>query len=532
MEPTNQQMKPSTDEGAVAAWHADPHGVALLRYHDGEAWTETTLGQKGWQPEFRQYWDDDVQKTRVVRNDAFWEHELYTRRGSCPPLQAVYAKLPKVPARNYLPFLLGAVFTLPALAILVFSNNVADIGRYINTPALSYLAIVTGVFLPWALAIFVAAWKKRALLADTPKVDIAGAHLGLCEMSGVVEPYCAPAAGLLSNSRLIWGETTAENDFYIYNVSETNKYNISYGQPMFYLKSDDGAKLLISLDTSLRDATRAICSEQGFIDYQGSWALKERGVAVGDRLFVFGSVQLTEDGEQILSESLVPGNHIHNKTFIASQVPEKKITQQANRVLSWASVQLASLAAVFGASLSLRLGGLSIANAISGLLTTAGVAAGFLVVLWGWRTWNRLVEAKWRVAAAWSLVDVAQSRRYRLLPGLAEIAKAGKVWERTTQQESTILRAPSKEQVADVKKVDNEDARLISRITHLAESTPELRADELFVELFQQIQRAENQVAAAKTFYNDAVTVAANLQQTYPTALLSRVALGKVPPVL
>jgi hypothetical protein len=78
----------------------------------------------------------------------------------------------------------------------------------------------------------------------------------------------------------------------------------------------------------------------------------------------------------------------------------------------------------------------------------------------------------------------------------------------------------------------SEDNLQIAHVRGLVEKNPDLKTGDAFSVLFEQLVFAENQIAAARKFYNDAVTIAVTLKQQFPTNLLAPAAIGDTPPLL
>jgi len=153
-----------------------------------------------------------------------------------------------------------------------------------------------------------------------------------------------------------------------------------------------------------------------------------------------------------------------------------------------------------------------------------GVYGVFVGLLYAGRLYNRLVVVKEQAATAWSLIDVALRRRHDLLPNLVEVVK------RYAAHESSVLSAslPAQEVLPSDATLQQAEVTHTAQLSEsrslvaLAESYPDLKADALFQDLSSRMIQLENQVAYARTFYNDAVTVLRERRGTFPGNLMAR----------
>jgi LemA protein len=179
-------------------------------------------------------------------------------------------------------------------------------------------------------------------------------------------------------------------------------------------------------------------------------------------------------------------------------------------------------------------------EATRGAMTVAAaLVLAALPVLYVGRLFNRLVAARNRVEAAWSLIDVQLRKRHDLIPRLVAVVEAAAVHERTLLESVTALRSgaslpdatrlPDADLLEQVAELDEAERTRSRSLIALAEAYPELRTNENFIALGEQIIAVENGVAFARTFYNDALTVMRDQRQRFPGLLLAP--LVPVPPM-
>ena len=130
----------------------------------------------------------------------------------------------------------------------------------------------------------------------------------------------------------------------------------------------------------------------------------------------------------------------------------------------------------------------------------------FLAVV-GIVIYNRLIRGRNRVSTAWSDIDVQLQRRHDLVPQLVKAVDQYAKYERATLEAVTELRAEAMQQV-DVRargKVEEQLGAGLGRLIALAESYPDLKANENFLNLQNQLVETENYLQFARRYYNGSV---------------------------
>ncbi len=150
-----------------------------------------------------------------------------------------------------------------------------------------------------------------------------------------------------------------------------------------------------------------------------------------------------------------------------------------------------------------------------------GLAA--LLLLYGVLTFNRLVRARLRTENAWSQIDVQLRRRYDLIPNLVETVKGYATHEREVFEHVTEARARGIDAstVEEQASAENQLTRGIRRLIAVAENYPQLRANENFLALQEELTGTESKIAFARQFYNDQVMLLNNLCQSFPSSLVA-----------
>jgi LemA protein len=139
------------------------------------------------------------------------------------------------------------------------------------------------------------------------------------------------------------------------------------------------------------------------------------------------------------------------------------------------------------------------------LLVVAGLA--ILLVLIGIAIYNGLVNRKVETENAWSQIDVQLKRRYDLIPNLVETVKGYAAHEKETLERVIQARnqAISAHGVAQQAQAENVLSGALKSLFALAEAYPDLKANENFKALQEELVSTENRIGFARQHYNDAV---------------------------
>jgi len=153
-----------------------------------------------------------------------------------------------------------------------------------------------------------------------------------------------------------------------------------------------------------------------------------------------------------------------------------------------------------------------------------------LVLLYGVLTYNRLVRLRVRTENAWSQIDVQLRRRYDLIPNLVEAVKGYAAHEREVFEEVTRARgqAEAASGVRDQAQAENQLTAGIRRLIAVAENYPQLKANENFLALQEELTGTESKIAFARQFYNHQVQSLNALVQSFPSRFVA--SLGRFQP--
>ncbi|MCE5314107.1 MAG: LemA family protein [Armatimonadota bacterium] len=146
-----------------------------------------------------------------------------------------------------------------------------------------------------------------------------------------------------------------------------------------------------------------------------------------------------------------------------------------------------------------------------------------LGILWIIVKYNQLVGLKNRIQNAWSQIDVQLKRRYDMIPNLVETVKGyakheSEVFENVTKARNAGINASTpKEQGA----AENQITGALKSLFAVAEAYPELKANENFMMLQEEISGTESKIAFARQFYNDQVMSFNTLIQSFPSNIIA-----------
>jgi LemA protein len=151
------------------------------------------------------------------------------------------------------------------------------------------------------------------------------------------------------------------------------------------------------------------------------------------------------------------------------------------------------------------------------------VAVVLLVLLWLVALYNRLVRARNRVDNAWAQIEVQLKRRHDLIPNLVEAVKGYAAHERGTFEAVTEARAAAQRAQGPAQAAQAEGilSQALGRLFAVAEAYPELKANQNFLDLQDQLRGTEDKIAVSRQVYNDTVLTYNNAIQTFPAVMIA-----------
>jgi LemA protein len=148
-----------------------------------------------------------------------------------------------------------------------------------------------------------------------------------------------------------------------------------------------------------------------------------------------------------------------------------------------------------------------------------------VIGLWFIATYNGFITLKNRVKNSWAQVDVQLKRRYDLIPNLIETVKGYAAHEKEIFEKLGELRAKAMgaQTVKDVGDANNEISQTLKTLFAVAENYPELKANQNFLQLQEELTATENKIAFSRQFYNDVVMQYNTMQEKIPASIVARV---------
>ena len=137
--------------------------------------------------------------------------------------------------------------------------------------------------------------------------------------------------------------------------------------------------------------------------------------------------------------------------------------------------------------------------------------------------YNGLITLRNRSDNAWAQVDVQLRRRYDLIPNLVETVKGYAAHEKETFQKVTEARAQAINAgtVAEQGKAENMLTGALKSLFAVVESYPDLKANQNFLMLQEELAGTEGKIAYARQFYNDTIMKFNTKQQVFPSNIIA-----------
>ncbi len=151
------------------------------------------------------------------------------------------------------------------------------------------------------------------------------------------------------------------------------------------------------------------------------------------------------------------------------------------------------------------------------------IALAVVVVLWVLVLYNGLIRSRNRVEAGWSQIDVQLQRRYDLIPNLVETVKGYAAHEKETLDRVIQARNAGMNAQGPVQQAQAENAitGALKSLFALSEAYPDLKANQNFLALQEELTGTEGKIAYARQFYNEEVRSYNTKTQTFPAALIA-----------
>lgn len=145
--------------------------------------------------------------------------------------------------------------------------------------------------------------------------------------------------------------------------------------------------------------------------------------------------------------------------------------------------------------------------------------------------YNRLVSNNIKVDAAWSDIDVQLKRRYDLIGNLVETVKGYAAHEKSVFEEVTKARSVAMGAGSPAARAEAEGGltATLKTLFAVAENYPELKANQNFLSLQDDLEETENKIESARRYYNGTVRDFNTMREVFPNTLVTAIFGGKFP---
>jgi LemA protein len=148
-----------------------------------------------------------------------------------------------------------------------------------------------------------------------------------------------------------------------------------------------------------------------------------------------------------------------------------------------------------------------------------------LALLFFWGSYNGLVRLRNQVKNAWAQIDVQLKRRHDLIPNLIETVRGYMKYERETLEAVTNARNLAQAGIAAGAgaraKLEGELSGALARLLAVAERYPDLKANQNFLALQEELTSTENKISFSRQYYNDSVLNYNNKTQMFPSNIVA-----------
>ena len=146
-----------------------------------------------------------------------------------------------------------------------------------------------------------------------------------------------------------------------------------------------------------------------------------------------------------------------------------------------------------------------------------------VIAIYGVSIYNSLVRLRNQVKNAWSQIDVQLKRRHNLIPNLIETVKGYMTHERDTLENITKARSAAVDasSITDKSKAESQLSGALGKFNLVVENYPDLKANQNFLSLQEELTSTENKISFARQSYNDQVLFYNNKIEMFPSNLLA-----------
>ena len=146
-----------------------------------------------------------------------------------------------------------------------------------------------------------------------------------------------------------------------------------------------------------------------------------------------------------------------------------------------------------------------------------------VIVLFVILSYNSLVTARQKVKNAWSQIDVQLQRRFDLIPNFVETVKGYMAHEKDTLTKVTELRTSwaNAGTINEKAELNNQLSGALKTIMAVSENYPDLKANQNFLDLPEELRNTEHTISFSRQFYNDSVTIYNTKLEVFPSNIIA-----------
>ncbi len=140
-------------------------------------------------------------------------------------------------------------------------------------------------------------------------------------------------------------------------------------------------------------------------------------------------------------------------------------------------------------------------------------------------TYNSFVKLNNKVKEAFSTMDVYLKKRWDLIPNIVETVEGYAKHEKETLKEILDLRNSAYDKMSDDEKIKTNEtlSKDITKIMVLSEAYPDLKANENFKDLSNQLTKVEDDIANSRKYYNGTVRIYNNKVEMFPSNIIAKI---------
>ena len=375
-----------------------------------------------------------------------------------------------------------------------------------------------------ALLFALRAGKRKRLIDDIPTSKTSGVFIGLVELKGTAESegplrsYLAeiPCVEFSWSVQEHWSRTRTET----YTDSEgktktrtkreSGWKTVADGneQSLFYLQDDCGV-IRVDPERAKIQGDRVFSETCGrsdplyydkgpagaVMDSDHRRRFTETAIPLHADLYVMGRSRLRED---VVAPEIA--HDVDAPMFLISTRSEEQISSGLNWQFRLLGV-LAVILGVAGWAVRDHVADVDPRGQIASYLGVAAAVLGGWAVGWVWMVYNSMVHLRQRVRQGWSNVDVQLKRRADLIPGLVKIVQGYSDHEQAVHEQIALLR--SQASVTAPGEGGPDPRGCAPQLVAIREAYPDLKANQSFLDLQEQLVDTEQRIALARSYFNE-----------------------------